>query len=348
MEIKKRQIDGLCRKIKNNQHFDYPLTRFVRIYKNSSTLFSDSGQTQNFTTSNLKLYYLKNKSLPDFSYLDGILRSRKKINVAYAVRYRREIIDTILDKYGSWKEYANDLFTNPLDELSTVKLWNASVIGALFVGMFLMTFIYKYLGEGASAKSNSKSDNIQSGQVLGDSTKNQGNADDNQAVKEYVSKILDDYQKQNEQDAKNEDARQKNLEKEITDMVKGHPIEQMIPYIAKQNTIVAAFMIGIAKQESGWGEHVPVDKNGNDCFNYWGYRGKNPVGTGGHSCFASPEDAVNTVAKRLSFLVSNEKADTPGKMVKIWKCGYDCSWDNPKSVARWIDSVSIYFGKLNK
>ena len=112
---------------------------------------------------------------------------------------------------------------------------------------------------------------------------------------------------------------QQEFEKQMADMVKGYPIEKMVPLIAKKDRTVAAFMIGIAKQESSWGLHVPVYGD-QDCYNLWGYRGKNPVGTGGHTCFDSPQDAVDTVAKRIEFLVSNQKLNTPNKMI-IWKCG---------------------------
>jgi hypothetical protein len=118
----------------------------------------------------------------------------------------------------------------------------------------------------------------------------------------------------------------------------------MVPEIAKHDRVVAAFIIGIARQESGWGVHVPV-YDGHDCYNYWGYRGFNPVGTGGHTCFASPQEAVDTVAKRIQFLVDNNKLNTPEKMI-VWKCG-DCSWDNRNDMQIWINSVSTYFDKLN-
>ncbi|MCX6763560.1 MAG: hypothetical protein NTZ97_02400 [Candidatus Moranbacteria bacterium] len=130
-------------------------------------------------------------------------------------------------------------------------------------------------------------------------------------------------------------------------MVKGSPIEQMVPEIAKQDRIIAALLVAIARKESSWGVHVPV-LDGQDCYNYWGYRGiRDRMGTGGHTCFDSPKDAVDTVAKRIEFLVSNKKLDTPAKMV-IWKCGDKCSSDNKFAVQKWISDVDYYFQKLNK
>ena len=71
------------------------------------------------------------------------------------------------------------------------------------------------------------------------------------------------------------------------------------------------------------------------------------MGTGGHTCFDSPKDAVETVAKRINSLVNNEKLNTPEKMV-VWKCGYDCSWDNPVAVRKWVQDVDYYFEKFDK
>jgi len=225
---------------------------------------------------------------------------------------------------------------------------NVSMVGALVVGMFLMTFIYRYLGQGAAAVSIASNMEVstqqildnQTPQVLGEDTAASPSSTDATQVENYVSQIMQNYQ--------DKTSGTKQFEEEIMTMVKGTPMEQMVPYIAQQDRMVAAFMVGIARQESSWGVHVPVDAEGNDCYNYWGYRGiRARMGTGGHTCFESPADAVTTVAKRLSFLVSNEKLTTPGEMVVVWKCGYDCSWDKPEAVARWVDSVNYYFKQFN-
>jgi len=71
------------------------------------------------------------------------------------------------------------------------------------------------------------------------------------------------------------------------------------------------------------------------------------MGTGGHTCFDSPKDAVETVAKRIDFLVNSEKLNTPEKL-KVWKCGYDCSWDNPVAVRKWVQDIDHYFKKFDK
>ncbi len=136
------------------------------------------------------------------------------------------------------------------------------------------------------------------------------------------------------------------LEQDIASMVKGYPIEAMAPYISRQNPTVAAFLVSIAKQESDWGVRVPVYR-GKDCYNYWGFRGENPVGSGGHSCFDSPKDAVATVARRISELIDQEGLNTPSKMV-VWKCGYSCSGQDRESVRTWIDNVNYYYQKFNQ
>jgi uncharacterized FlgJ-related protein len=144
-----------------------------------------------------------------------------------------------------------------------------------------------------------------------------------------------------------ENADEKTLEKEIREMVKGFPIENMVPYIAEKDRTVAAFIVGIAKKESAWGKRRPV-LNGQDCYNYWGYRGKRMLmGSGGHTCFNSPKDAVDTVAKRIETLVKKYDRNTPAKMV-VWKCGSDCEATGGEAAARkWISDVSLYFNKLN-
>jgi hypothetical protein len=132
----------------------------------------------------------------------------------------------------------------------------------------------------------------------------------------------------------------------IKKIVKGYPIEEMLPYILEQDRLTTAFLIGIAKKESNWGKRVPV-LNGQDCFNYWGYRGlRRMMGSGGHTCFNSRKDAVETVAKRLNTLINSQKLNTPAKMI-IWKCGFSCSGHSRESVKKWISDVDMYFSELS-
>lgn len=131
----------------------------------------------------------------------------------------------------------------------------------------------------------------------------------------------------------------------IENMVAGFPIAKMSKQIVRQDKTTAALMVAIAKKESNWGKRKPV-LNGQDCFNYWGYREKRDrMGSGGHTCFDSPEDAVATVSKRINTLVTEYERNTPEKMI-IWKCGLSCNKDNQANVKKWISDVDIYYQKL--
>ena len=142
-----------------------------------------------------------------------------------------------------------------------------------------------------------------------------------------------------------EKVRSDQLEESIQKMVAGSPMEKMAPYIAKKDKIVAAFLVGISKKESNYGRRVPV-LNGEDCFNYWGYRGiRKRMGSGGHTCFDSPEDAIETVGGRIERLVKSG-VDTPEEMV-LWKCGSDCNATGGWPAAhKWIKDVNMYYSKM--
>lgn len=142
-----------------------------------------------------------------------------------------------------------------------------------------------------------------------------------------------------------EQTRKEILEKKIREMVKGSPIEEMIPYIAEKDTKTAAFLIGIAKKESNWGKRKPV-LNGEDCFNYWGFRQiRERMGSGGHTCFENPKDAVDTVAKRVSQIIENNEVESAEEMI-VWKCGYSCATHSDESVRKWIRDVDMYAEKI--
>ncbi len=139
-----------------------------------------------------------------------------------------------------------------------------------------------------------------------------------------------------------ESVKTEELEGEIMKIVAGSPMEKMAPLIAKEDRKVAAFLVGIAKKESNLGRRVPV-LNGKDCYNYWGYRGaRDRMGSGGHTCFDSPEDAIATVGGRLKRLVQSD-VDTPAEMV-LWKCGSNCAKD--AGAKKWISDVDTYFNKI--
>jgi predicted RND superfamily exporter protein len=135
------------------------------------------------------------------------------------------------------------------------------------------------------------------------------------------------------------------MERKIQEMVSGHPILEMTPYIATKDREVAAYLVAIAKKESNWGKRSP-QKSGKNCYNYWGYRGNYNETNSGYSCFESPEQAVNVVGERIEELVE-KNIDTPQEIAVVWKCGWDCSNHKPGSVQKWIKDVNYYFKKVN-
>lgn len=331
-------IDGLGGKSRRSLAVDFPLARYILKYKKDAILFGKDGQIEKFFTDDSKLY-LTPEELKMARRKERIVRIIRRLDSLNASTFEKTRIyeaapvDLLTLKlrrrYGIFRERTMDLVENSREKITVARMWNLSIVGAVIFGMFTMSMIYKYLGQSVSAK-------IQGNQSAQEQLKN----DDENISQEYAG-IDSRYFTQL---LSEEDLPQAVLEKKMKEMVAGHPIEKMVPLIAEKSPVVAAFMISIAKQESNWGKRVPVYQ-GEDCWNYWGWRGKNPVGTGGHTCFESPEDAVDTVAKRLEFLVSNKKLNTPAKMI-IWKCG-DCSWDNQRDMQRWISAVNMYFQKLD-
>jgi hypothetical protein len=69
------------------------------------------------------------------------------------------------------------------------------------------------------------------------------------------------------------------------------------------------------------------------------------MGTGGHTCFDSPKDAVDTVGKRVYDLVIKQNLNTPEKMI-VWKCGSSCAGHSNYGVQKWISDVNLYFQKI--
>lgn len=125
-------------------------------------------------------------------------------------------------------------------------------------------------------------------------------------------------------------------------MVKGTPMEKMVPYMNDKQKDTTAYLVSVAKQESNWGKRSP-HLNGKDCYNYWGYMGHTEnVTPSGYTCFSSPQEAVDVVGHRFNVLINQKNLDTPQEMA-VWKCGYDCSWDNPASVQNWIQNVRYYY-----
>jgi hypothetical protein len=129
-------------------------------------------------------------------------------------------------------------------------------------------------------------------------------------------------------------------------LVAGYPIQAMIPAIAEENKLTAAFLVSIAKKESNWGKRVPRAADGSDCYNYWGYTGAGSRGVAmGHACFASPEEAIATVGGRLDRFIQDYELTTPEELI-VWKCGFSCAGHSAYSVRKWIKDVSYYYEKI--
>lgn len=324
----------------------------VQFGETKSVLFSRGNRKDYFFTEDSKLYFspketelLKKgaKLNRKKGMMDSVSNRIVQNFLIYQPRKKDKMYKFLLNRYGWAREGFSAGYENFSVRMYPSKVWNASIIGAILLGMISMTFIYRYLGQGALAESVNanvavednlvaKNGAISSAQISGESDSSIINAKKDET--DYISEIIDGL----------ENKKKSEFEKEIKNMIKGYPIEAMLPYIMEKDKIVAAFVVGIAKKESNWGKRVPV-LDGYDCYNYWGYRGiRDRMGTGGHTCFDSPKDAVDTVAKRIDFLVSERKLDTPDKM-SIWKCGSACAKD--KDAKKWISDVNLYFQKLN-
>ena len=347
------RLDSLGRPKKRITSFDLPLARFILKNKNSSILFSRYGKTRNFYTSDSKLY-LTQEEMSRVRRGEEIFRATSRMDSAVSRQYTRiryfnhsliysrkksdPVFSRIKERYSSLGNYISDLVTDSVQGVSMGRMWNVSIVTSLIFGMFLMTMIYRYLGQGALAGTKKDASTANSQVLAAETVK-----DEPDTEAQLAEKILEaDLAKDNKAGAAQSD-----FEKKLTVMVKGYPIEKMVPYIAKKDKLVAAFMISIAKKESSWGVHVPVH-DGQDCYNYWGFRAqRDKMGSGGHTCFDSPQDAVDSVAKRLQSIIEKEKITTPKGMVVVWKCGYDCSWDSPGAVNKWVSDVSGYFDDVN-
>lgn len=131
----------------------------------------------------------------------------------------------------------------------------------------------------------------------------------------------------------------------LEEMLVGTPMEHMIPSLLERDRETTAFLVGIGRKESSWGEHAP-SLDGVDCFNYWGMKGSGSRGVGmGYACFGTPEEAVRVVGDRISTLVHEKHLDTPERMI-VWKCGSSCAGHDPTGVAKWISDVKNVYHRF--
>jgi hypothetical protein len=323
-----------------------------------SLLFSKGKIVNSFFTEDSKLYISpRRKQLIEQGLIFDFgvkkwdsLASRIVLN--YALKNKSSetlLLQKLRKRYTLFQENLQNASDSLFGKLSLVRLWNLSIVGAILFGMFSMSMVYKYLGQGAAAgiALDTISNNINNERMVTESS--------NKKVVLGVEIIKEDYINTDIENINLSPEEEENI-KSLAEMdsevfkerakilVKGYPIEKMLPYILEKDRKVAAFLIGIAKKESSWGEHVPV-LDGQDCYNYWGYRGQRKLmGTGGHTCFNSRKDAVDTVAKRIATLVNDNGKDTPEKMI-LWKCGSGCSGTADEK--KWISDVEMYYKKLD-
>lgn len=235
-----------------------------------------------------------------------------------------------LKKYQEEIADRKHLFIN---NISIFRLWNASILTAIIIGMISMSFIYRYLGSGVLAE---------------DSTIDKAVAGVSQTIEEDVWTKEREDQYIADLEAYLQIEAKKDFNIKVRELVKGYPIEDFLPYLLDKDHKVVAFYIAIAKKESNWGKRVPV-LDGKDCFNYVGYRGGGDrLGSGGHSCFIDRKEAVEVVSKRLKQLIEEYDRDTAARMV-VWKCGNDCNATGGQAAAnKWIADVDMILAKLNE
>lgn len=298
-----------------------------KFFTNDSCLYFDCNDKE---IANLIEFRLKNKlfdslnykAIKDYSKFGGDYNDFLFVKYKLFVRKIQNYQQNVINEGNSF-----------LGNVSLLKMWNTSILAAIIIGMISMSFIYRYLGSGALAV-----EDVSNKEVAGAYIEEDKNKWTKEKEEAYLMEMSDYLQEEADKD----------FDKRAMELVEGYPIEKMMPYILKKDRRVAAFYIAIAKKESNWGKRVPV-LDGQDCYNYLGYRGKrDKMGTGGHTCFDSRKDAVDTIAKRLEELIKKYNRDTSEEMV-VWKCGSSCAATGGQAAAnKWISDVDMYLEKLSK
>lgn len=274
------------------------------------------------------------KNKPSFKGLDGVQRDRRTFLLHLQERSFLDAVKLTLRRSEIYFRRTKRLLIRLIPDLAPKKMVYASIVSGIAFGMVSMAFIAQVFGPGVFARSEEPVEKISVAQTSEPSQVEQMRNLDYDPSQDIFFEYFNE-------------ATQEEYEKNIREMVKGYPIEAMLPYILAQDRLTAAFLIGIGKKESNWGKRVPVLED-QDCFNYWGYRGvRRMMGTGGHTCFNSRKDAVETVAKRLNKLIQSEKLDTPEKLI-VWKCGFSCEGHSRESVKKWISDVDMYYEQLKE
>jgi len=354
MKIKRKTIRFLDVIAKKDNSQDNLLNIFessLNTQNSRAILYSHGKKSQAFFTEDSKLYItpkeaqlirLEIKLDRQTRQWDNLSSRVVRNFVKYRPTRKSYLLELLEKKLDLIQEQTKRASENLWEQFSLVRLWNLSIVGSILFGVVTMTFVYRYLGQGASASTQLDQPIAQALALPSKAVSSV--ADTNKDGLENINLKDPLFLKQLAEVKKASDSAA--LEEEIYGMVKGYPIEKMVPYIAKQDRTIAAFMVAIAKKESNWGKRVPL-LDGEDCYNYFGYRGiRDRMGTGMHTCFDSPEDAANTIAKRVKTLVEENERNTPAKMV-VWKCGNSCAATGGQLAAnKWISDVDMYFQKF--
>jgi hypothetical protein len=255
-------------------------------------------------------------SIRELNNLDGVTKKNARPESAGAANWRKKFIFSLF-------------------MLGNRKIYAGLAIASLLV-FFSSFYFQKQYGQDTIAQSQ---DGYQTEGVVAGAMDIKGENEESEdslklADEEIIMNLL----------AKIEDARAEEFETEILRYVKGRPMETMAPYIAKQPRIVAAFLVGIAMKESKFGVYAP-HSGGRDCYNYWGYKGRENTTASGYSCFNSPEHAIQVVGKKIASLV-NRGISNPAEMIS-WKCGSSCAGHGAENVRKWIADVGVNFYKIN-
>lgn len=269
--------------------------------------------------------------------LDGAYREKRAFLTELKERSPADTFWRFFRKGELYYRRSRRIISRCIPSVAPHKMLYGSLVGGIAFGMVSMAFMEHFFGPGVFAGSEDFEQRAPAPAVAGVTTAVSADAENGPEYDggsdiffEYFNAVADEKYRDT-----------------IREMVKGYPIEEMLPYIFEQDRMTAAFLIGIAKKESNWGKRVPV-LDDQDCFNYWGYRGiRRMMGTGGHTCFNGRKDAVETVAKRIDTLIHSEKLNTPEKMI-VWKCGFSCAGHSRESVKKWISDVDMYFRELSQ
>ncbi|MDI6778505.1 MAG: hypothetical protein QMD77_04970 [Patescibacteria group bacterium] len=280
------------------------------------------------------------KGLPQsFSSLFGkTIRIKKGCHAKYKIRELNNL-DGVL-KNQSEPETASTANWRKKSVFSLFMLGNRKVYATLAIVSLLIFSSAFYFQNQSGQNASAQSPNLYQteGQVAGASDAKTEENEDADSLKladeEVVMNLL----------GKIEEAKQGEFETEILRYIKGRPMEAMAPYIAREDRIVAAFIVGIAMKESKFGVYAP-HSGGRDCYNYWGYKGRENTTASGYSCFNSPEHAVQVVGKKIASLTARGISN-PAEMIS-WKCGSSCAGHGAENVRKWIADVGVNFYKIN-